>query len=182
MFGWEFLAVGAIGFWLLLIVAAIIMSEMMDNDAPVWAGVVAIITLALLAVFGGFNPLTYIMAHPGETVLWVAGYFVVGAAWSLVKWYFWLLKIRRRLDERDPGVSFEVTLYHAGVVRKQFPPNPGDYKSRIVGWIALWPASMVWTVINDPVRRAAEEIYARLGGTYQKISNRVFEGYSKPRD
>ena len=182
MFGWEFLAFGAMGFWLLLVVASIIMSEMMDNDSPFWAGSVAIITLAVLAVFGGFNPLIYIMAHPGETVLWVAGYFVVGAAWSLVKWYFWLLKIRRRLDERDPGLSFETVLYHAGVVRKQFPPNPGDYKSRIVGWIALWPASMLWTVINDPVRRAAEEIYARLGGTYQKISNRVFAGYSKPRD
>jgi hypothetical protein len=38
---------------------------------------------------------------------------------------------------------------------------------------------MLWTVINDPVRRAAEEIYARLGGTYQRISNRVFQGYNK---
>jgi hypothetical protein len=179
MFGWEFLAVGAMGFWLLLIVAAVIMSEMMDNDAPLWAGIVAVITLAVLAVFGGFNPLTYIMAHPGETILWVAGYFLVGAAWSLVKWYFWLLKIRRQLDQKDP-TSYDRVLYSAGVGK--FPPHPGDYKARIVGWIALWPASMLWTVINDPVRRAAEEIYARLGGTYQKISNRVFAGYTRSGD
>lgn len=174
MFVWEFLAVGAIGFWLLLGISAILMSEMMDNDAPGWATITAILTVAILVVFGGFNPLSYLAAHPGEIVLGIAAYFVAGAAWSLLKWYFWLVKLRRQLDA---GETYSRVVYTAGL--RNFPPNPGDHKSRIMGWIALWPASMLWTLLNDPVRRAAEEIYARLGGTYQRISNRVFHGYSK---
>lgn len=174
MFVWEFLAVGALGFWLLLGISAILMSEMLDNDAPGWATIVAIVTLAVLVVFGGFSPLSYLAEHPGEIVLAVAAYFFAGAVWSLVKWYFWLVKLRRRIDA---GEAQDRVLYTAGV--RQFPPHPSDHKSRIIGWIALWPASMLWTMINDPVRRAAEEIYARLGGTYQHISNRVFKGYEK---
>ena len=172
MFVWEFLAVGALGFWLLL--APIIMSEMLDNDAPGWATIVAMVTVAVLVVFGGFNPISYLAEHPGEIVLAVSAYFFAGAVWSLVKWYFWLVKLRRRIDA---GEAQDRVLYTAGM--RQFPPHPGDHKSRIIGWIALWPASMLWTMINDPVRRAAEEINARLGGTYQHISNRVFKGYDK---
>ena len=78
MFVWEFLAVGAIGFWLLLL-SSIIMSEMLDNDAPGWATITAMLTLAVLVVFGGFNPLAYLAAHPGEIVLGIAAYFAVGA-------------------------------------------------------------------------------------------------------
>lgn len=173
MFVWEFLVVGAIGFWLLLGISAILMSEMMDNDAPGWATIVAIVTLAVLVVFGGFNPLSYLAAHPGEIVMGIAAYFFAGAVWSLVKWYFWLVKLRRRLDA---GETVSRVIYTAGV--HGFPPNPGDHKSRIIGWIALWPASMLWTLINDPVRRVAEDIYAGLGGTYQHISNRVFRNFS----
>tara|TARA_B110000503_G_C7099463_1_gene393126 strand:- start:221 stop:751 length:531 start_codon:yes stop_codon:yes gene_type:complete len=174
MFVWEFLAVGALGFWLLLVLSAILMSEMLDNDAPGWATIVAMVTVAVLVVFGGVNPISYLAEHPGEIVLGIAAYFFAGAVWSLVKWYFWLVKLRRRIDA---GEAQDRVLYTAGV--RQFPPHPGDHKSRIIGWIALWPASMLWTMINDPVRRAAEEIYARLGGTYQHISNRVFKGYDK---
>ena len=172
MFVWEFLAVGALGFWLLL--APIIMSEMLDNDAPGWATIVAMVTVAVHVVVWGFTPISYLAEHPGESVLGIAAYFFAGAVWSLVKWYFWLVKLRRRLDS---GETVSRVIYTAGV--HGFPPNPGDHKSRIIGWIALWPASMLWTMINDPVRRAAEEINARLGGTYQHISNRVFKGYDK---
>jgi hypothetical protein len=169
----EFLAVGTIGFYLLLLLSAILMSEMLDNDAAGWATIVAIVTLGMLVVFGGFNPISYLAAHPGEIVLGVAAYFFAGSVWSLVKWYFWLIKMRRRLDS---GETVSRVVY--GCTWVSFPPRPGDHKSRIIGWIALWPASMLWTIINDPVRRAAEEIYARLGGTYQHISNRVFQGYN----
>ena len=172
MFVWEFLAVGALGFWLLL--APIIMSEMLDNDAPGWATIVAMVTVAVHVVVWGFTPISYLAEHPGEIVLGIAAYFFAGAVWSLVKWYFWLVKLRRRIDA---GEAQDRVLYTAGM--RQFPPYPGDHKSRIIGWIALWPASMLWTMIKDPVQRAAEEINARLGGTYQHISNRVFKGYDK---
>lgn len=182
MFVLEFLAFGAWGFWLLLVGSSVLMSELLDNDAPGWATILAVVTMAVLAVFGGVNPITWIMAHPWDTVLVLAGYFAAGAAWSLVKWYSYLLKIRRRMEairkEHPDWANQDVTrLLRNSGIGGTFPPEVSDHKSRVIGWMALWPASMLWTVINDPVRRACEEIYNRLGGVYQAISNRVFRDF-----
>jgi len=175
----EFLAVGAWGFWALIALSAIFMSELMDNDKPIVATLVAIGTLAALAVLGNFSPLPWIAQNPWSSALYVAAYFAVGTAWSVLKWYFWLLKSRRRLDEirteHQGTTSYEasVILKNAGLASK-VPPKVGDHKARIMGWMMLWPASMVWTVLNDPVRWVFEEIYARIGGGLQRISNHVF--------
>lgn len=182
MFVLEFLALGAWGFWLLTLGSAVIMSELLDKEAPGWATILAIVTVAILAVFGGINPIQGILHNPWETVLALAGYFALGAAWSLIKWYFFLLGVRRRMEDirrEHPGWDRKdvAQLLRSPDVRGEFPPQVSDNKSRVIGWMVLWPASMVWTVINDPVRRACEEIYNRLGGVYQAISNRVFRDF-----
>lgn len=182
MFLVEFLAFGAWGFWLLLVVSIVFMSELLDNDEPGWATILAVVTMAVLAVFGGINPITWAIANPSATILYIGGYFAAGAAWSLVKWYSYLLKIRRSMEairREHPGweQSDVIRMVRNAGLGGSFPPQVGDHKSRVIGWMALWPASMVWTVINDPVRRACEEIYARLGGVYQAISNRVFKDF-----
>jgi hypothetical protein len=43
--------------------------------------------------------------------------------------------------------------------------------------MSLWPASIIWTAFNDPVRWLFEEIYDRIGGLMQAISNRVFKDF-----
>lgn len=176
----EFLAVGAWGFWVLLALSAIFMSELMDNDKPVFATLVAVGTVSALAILGDFSPLAWISQNPWSTALYVAAYFATGTAWSVLKWYFWLLKSRRRLDEisseRPVLALYDIAkiLRNAGLAWK-LPPKVGDHKARIMGWMMLWPASMVWTVLNDPVRWVFEEIYARIGGGLQRISNHVFK-------
>lgn len=188
MFFLEFLAVGAIGFYVLIGVSAIIMSELLDQDCPGWATMLAVAVVAVLAVFGNFNPLVWIMANPAETGMIAVGYVVAGSVWGAVKWYFWLLKSRRKFDEIakvDPTLStLEVIsrLSSDSVIRRgtSFPPQASDHKSRIIGWMALWPASIVWTMMNDPVRWVFTEVYNRIGGGLQAISNSVFKDVPPP--
>jgi len=182
MFVLEFLAFGAWGFWLLTLGSAVLISELLDKDAHSWAIILAIMTVAILAVFGGINPIQWFLHNPWETVLALVGYFAVGAIWSLIKWYFFLLGVRRHIQdmrrEHPDNVDKDVVnLLRCAGVGGEIPPQIRDNKSRVIGWMALWPASMLWTVINDPVRRACEEIYNRLGGVYQAISNRVFRDF-----
>lgn len=182
MFVLDFMVFGAWGFWLLIVVSAIYLSELLDHDEPIWETVLAVVTMAILAVFGGINPIHWIMTYPWESVLFVAGYFVVGAVWSLIKWYFFLVQVRRRVqairqqfpDDTKDELVFRYKVSHG---QSEFPPQVTNNKSRIIGWMSLWPASMLWTVINDPVRRACEEIFDRLGGIYQAINNRVFKDF-----
>jgi hypothetical protein len=48
------------------------------------------------------------------------------------------------------------------------------HKGKIMGWMAFWPCSAVWTLIHDPVRRGFEEVYAMMGTTFQRMSDRTF--------
>jgi len=46
-------------------------------------------------------------------------------------------------------------------------PKVGKHKMRIYVWIAYWPWSFVWTMINDPVRKIFNRIYASIAGWLQ---------------
>jgi hypothetical protein len=51
------------------------------------------------------------------------------------------------------------------------PPSPANYKGDIFSWIALWPASMLWYVVNEPVRK----VYHWLRATYQRIADSMWK-------
>lgn len=59
---------------------------------------------------------------------------------------------------------------------KVFKPAASHHKSSITQWIAFWPISFVWTMINDPVRKIANYVFSRIKGTFQKMSDSMFAG------
>jgi hypothetical protein len=184
MLALEFLTVGAWGFWILLVISAIVASELLDTDHPGMATFLAIAVVAVLAVFGDFNPFVWIAHNPWEAVVWLIGYFAIGAAWSVGKWAFWLNKSKRRIQDLladNPSRKLRDLAYdfHRLKLPTDFPPKVGKYKSRIIGWITLWPASVAWTCLNDPVRWIGEQIYAHIGSMMQRISNRIFQDFDK---
>lgn len=50
-------------------------------------------------------------------------------------------------------------------------PEPSEYKSRILGWMSLWPCSFIWTMLNDPIKRLFKEIYRCVSRLLVAISN-----------
>ena len=178
----EFLAVGAWGFWVVLAIASIIASEMLDTSHPGYATFVVVVTLVGLSVLGNLNPIGWLSHNPWSALWYIIAYFGVGSLWCVGKWAFWLNKSKRKIQEiraEYPNKALSELSYtlRSRNLPVSFPPKVGDYKSRIIGWMALWPASMVWTVLNDPVRLICEEIYACLGGLMQRISNRIFKDF-----
>ncbi len=55
-------------------------------------------------------------------------------------------------------------------------PKLSNHKGRIMAWIAYWPFSMAYTLLNDPVRKIVRLIYHRMQGVYESISARVWAG------
>lgn len=55
-------------------------------------------------------------------------------------------------------------------------PKAAQNKASITGWIAFWPLSAVWTLIDDPVRRLIDYIFARFKNLYELMSKSVFKG------
>lgn len=180
MFFIEFLAVGAWGFWLIISLSAIAMSEMTDRDSLGWATITAIATVAFLAFFGNFNPILLVKEYPYDVLMYVAMYFAAGTFWCVIKWYSWLTNIKRKvLDIKAKHSDYSPVDIRRAIrsegLPTEFPLKVGEYKRLIMGWMILWPASFVWTIINDPVRHVFEFIYNKIGGTMQRISDSVFK-------
>jgi len=57
---------------------------------------------------------------------------------------------------------------------KFIPPVVKDYKSTIILWMAFWPLSALWTLIDDFVKELYEYVYRLLADWLQSLSDRAF--------
>lgn len=81
---------------------------------------------------------------------------------------WWEVEARREAEWNRHLMSAGVTC--------RLPLRVSENKARIISWMAYWPASMAWTVLDDPFRRAMVAIFERIGGSLQRMSDRRFQG------
>ncbi len=55
-------------------------------------------------------------------------------------------------------------------------PIASANKGRIMIWMTYWPTSMLWTIVNDPVKRIFKEIFRRVRAVYDAISDHMYKG------
>jgi hypothetical protein len=140
-----------------------------------------VVMIAIVAAAGWLTNLWDLASLIQHAVVLFAPYLAVGCVWSLVKWYIFLKKERRRFDELETGrvlypyfncsdnkSSPESPAYAEQL--EKIRPRASENKARITAWIAYWPASLVETLLRDSVRLA----YEFVAGTLDRMSKAVF--------
>lgn len=203
MFGfWEpFILFGSISFWFISLVIAVVFVWCIEIDKSDGAFLMLLATYVFLWGAVGFNPIEFAWNNPLQSFAYVGGYFVGGMIWSIVKWYFYLL--RRRDEAKKVRVYFDANITklqqdwkgsdefnfvnwmnkgNHSKYRTQweyndcsYPPIAAQHKGDILFWATYWPFSAFWTLLNDPIRRLWNAIYSVLNGMLQRISNNVFK-------
>jgi hypothetical protein len=136
-----------------------------DDDDETWgtgATISVLIVLGILQWFTDFKVFTYIKNNPARSALILASYFLIGALWSVVKWWF----AEKKKVREAKAMYGEHWRSHKTVARA--------YKSTILVWIGYWPFSFIWTMLNDPFKRAINWIYNELQRVYQRITDHVW--------
>jgi hypothetical protein len=158
-------------------------------------GAVSFLALAALAgglyQFGGFDPLAAASAHPWITAGSIAGYFVVGAVWSLTKFRLYAGRLKgifaahKAVWLLEAGVASIEALDPAELARFRsasrermnsaakgyaYPLQPSRMKSDILFWMGWWPVSILAYLLDDPFKRLLEAIYNAFSGIYTKIA------------
>jgi len=193
------LAFGSLGFWVFSVVVFIAITALVESDEGFYATLVAVCTILSLQFLSHVPILTTVKTNPGHVALYVLGYFVVGAAWSVFKWYIFLHKATNKYEtykaefmERRGAKVFDGELasklmdeleeknkYQSEDSKiNSAPPLARKHKSNLTRWATYWPFSMVGFALNDVVRKAWQYIYDLLQSTYQRISNHVFRNVS----
>jgi len=68
------------------------------------------------------------------------------------------------------------TLADPSLIGQSIKPMASKHKTSITEWIAFWPISFVWTMINDPVRKIVNYIFSRIKNLFQRMSDSMFAG------
>jgi hypothetical protein len=185
--------------WILAALAVIFIVEtvLTEKEHWEWATVILIGTGVACHFFTPFSPWTFIKLHGPWTTLYVLAYLAIGVLWSFAKWFSYLRAFRDTFREQkeaflkskklpagsvvpdDLITAFQDYLRHnIGYVYSGLSslerPRANNNKLRITAWMAYWPCSAIGTILNDPVRRIFNWIFARLRALYQKLADHVF--------
>lgn len=184
-----------IAFWILVALLSVGLFICTEHE---WGGLATFFVVAFAVTLNYVFKIpvfAFIAANPLLSLAGLAGYFVAGALWAFLKWFFYT---RRQLEKyyehrqeflrsrtsglkigfRDPlpeNLKDEWKSYRGYTSRYELNPQISEHKMSCYIWIAYWPFSMVWTLIDDPVRRLVKWIYRKISGTLQNISDAVWK-------
>jgi hypothetical protein len=191
----EFFAVGAFGFYLLLFLLFVLITAFEENDKDISALITLIAGFAFCQWVCHLQVFHWIGHHILGTIGYVLLYFAFGGLWGLFKW---VLFLRTRLEdykrvkegfsawkEASPAwkgkeyTALKDFLQERGATGMMKPPQVRDYKGKVTHWMTYWPFSLIWFLIHDPITRFFKTLFNFMSGTFQSISNRMFASVEK---
>lgn len=172
----EIFVIGTLWFWMLIAVSVGLLTYLVNTGNGFGSTAIFVLTILAISFLGNSKLVSdiigYVNLNPGIAIGLFCGYFIAGAIWSLVKWYYFVL------EQRDIQLETSKSAYNKKNGFKFKVPKPGDYKGDIILWMSYWPLSFIWTMIDNPFKRIFAKIFKNLENTYTKISSHIFKGLS----
>ncbi len=163
---------GSFWFWALLTTTVILLTYFVnsndENDGK-FATTILILATGLFFFLGNrelfFTIMDFIKNEPLTFLGYVAAYLTIGAVWSIIKWYYFLLDYKKQyLVDKVRYSTVKLTI-----------PVAKKYKADIIMWMSYWTVSLLWTLTHQWVTKIWSTIYSKLESTFNKISSHVFK-------
>jgi len=180
----EFLIFGGFWFWFLSVVCFCAIVGFIEFNS-FFGATATFIVCGVLLYFGGNSQIfkdffMYVKLNPISILLYMMVYILAGVIWSFIKYYFHLKNFRDRYEDAKKEY---IDRYKgkSEIEWKEYADSSYDFqKSRqkpnmdkIMIWMTWWIPSMIWTVINDPIRKFFRWIYYRVIGVYEGMYRRI---------
>ncbi len=167
----TFFLLGTFWFWSLVIVTFVLLSIFVNKEKSngALATTIFLIALSLFFYCGNqelfFDFINFIKDNPFKFLGYITGYILIGAIWAVVKWYFFLIEIKDNYLERKQSHSDA----HLSI------PLAKHFKSTIIMWMSYWIVSIYWTFLKEFVTGIWNNIYKRMGGLFDWMTNKIFK-------
>lgn len=196
----ELFMYGTVWFWGLVVLELILLCLFVEYEHGIGATISLAVFATILYFLGQVDFITYIKDHPFHIMGMLGLFFFIGTMWGIGKWWMF---VRDRLEEYEEykvewlekkgrkGLKIvpddlkaewkrELDGQYRGYNDKRHKitgtaPSVRDYKAKIMRWMAFWPISMIWSVINDFVKRVFKAIYYQISASMQRISDHLYK-------
>lgn len=162
---------GSFWFWFLSSIIFVLMIILAENETGFWPTVLMIGTIVLMHFANNGIIFSWINTNPWSFLIYVFLYFLIGVVWSFIKWYFYLANKRDEIKEdikNNSNIDYHLTRFDSTL-------DATYNKRNIIRWMSYWPFSLIWTLMNDPIRKMFKIIYTYFSNLYQKMSNHMFK-------
>ena len=188
-------------FWVIFFALNVLMLAWIEFEKTGWATFCTILAVLGMHFVLQLPILNLFLEQPGYALTLLGGYFAIGTFWAVIKWWLYVRNEREKYDEfklvfcaqnnisgntipenlkqafktklSDYNCSYNVGFNKQGI---ELRPQVTSHKESIYTWMAYWPWSFVWTIINDPIRKMFRYIYTKIRRTLQQISDSVWAG------
>jgi hypothetical protein len=191
----DLLVFGTFWFWVVIIAAYLIVGLFVEfGENGVGATITFLVSIFLFYKMGNAYIITSWFKHPVELLLWCLAYIALGVGWTFVKWWLYATKQAEGFKEtkaifmRDfkitdnvipPGLKDkfkQATKYFpGGYTTIDYELDVSQHKDDIILWMTYWPASALFTTINDPIRRLFVRVYNQIANLLQHIADSVLK-------
>lgn len=194
----ELFVIGTFWFWALIVAEIILLFMFVEWENGFGATISLFIFAAMLQWFGDTNIIGFVFDNPLKLVAVVAAYFLLGGVWGTVKWWIFARDCLEEYEELRDNFLRNKNLPAGTTVPQAFrrewkqnldrnrdrsyngyrtlaeAPRARDNKSRIMRWMSFWPVSMLWSFLDDFVKRVFRTIYQRIHNFLQRIADNMW--------
>jgi len=189
-----FCAFLSLGWWIVTLGFVVWAFILTDKDCWGWAITSMIVYFLFLNFMAGLNILEFAAYHPMKFLIGIVIYFIIGFIWSFPRWWLFVKDVaeqhlkekkeyfRRHKPNKKSTEEIQIKAekeiernWKESISHRINKPMALDNKNQITMWIIYWPFSLIWTFINDGVKRFIRHIVTKFQKLYQKISDRAFK-------
>lgn len=168
-----------------LLVVAVVAFSLATYWESGWLAIFGFL-IAGQAIYANFSTMvSFVQNHPYEIIGGIFAYLIVGAIFSIAKWFLYLnsedmqeyIKAKKTYyDQLKPEARESIGSFYA-YLKGEHSVSVSKNKSRITFWIAWWPPVLFWTLFSDLLVKVWNHIYNLLGGIYEKILEKTVAKY-----
>ncbi len=178
---------GTISFWIFFIGFLILLTWLVEFEEGPWALGSLILFLVLMWV-GNSEQLSLILSNTKLIVVSIIIYIILGVLWGICKYALRGMDVRAKVaalkksddfnynENSKLSKEFQWDAHIKGLLSYkdyQFLSGPTD-RGAIVMWMAYWPVSAFWTILNDPIKKFFNWLYDHvLIGVFANIHKRI---------
>lgn len=190
----SFFIITSLWWWVVTALVLIVLLWGSLNENGLTLGI-SLFAYVLVLQLGFSTPFVQTMINnPGLLLFAFCCYFVIGTAWSIVKWY---VKVKDYVCEHNEKKAEFIDEYRKSLNTGDATPTDRfmndrwkdsgstvfynkaeakNEKATIGYWITYWPFSMVVFVFEDLFNRIVDKIISSFQGVYKKIEDRAYIG------
>ena len=193
-------AVGSVWFFIASAVFLIFLFYCVEHEFSVRSGFIILGYFLFLQFICHTNLIGNIALNPVKTLIVIGSYFLIGFIWSIIKW--WILVNRDALTYKRKRLAFledckkvkRSDVFLGGVLSLDTEvPEPlrGEWrrsldfgfeiprvhknKNKISMWIIYWPTSLIWSLLNDFIKKAIDIMILKLRFIYDGMTKSAFK-------